>query len=122
MIASHLDDALGADINKITFDDVVPLEGQAKGLVSLVSKAKAENNGILSLGQIQELRRRALEIGRNAKGDLTASGQMARDTSSAVEKHLRDIVDSNAAAGVLKPETVTAWEKARDLTNLKFIT
>jgi soluble lytic murein transglycosylase-like protein len=120
VVANHLNDDLDAAINKITYDGVDPLRGKAAGITALVKNAIANKDGILDIGQVQKLRQEVLAAGRSAKGVLTPEGQMLRETSDALQKHLLNIVDSNAAAGVLDPATATAWQDARAATNYKF--
>lgn len=119
-IVADVNTGLTGKLAEITFDGATPLEGPAKGLISLVQKAKDANGGVLTIEQVQALRSRALAVGRAAKGDFSAEGRMARDTASAVEEHLRDLVDANSEAGVLTKDVADAWKEARAATNMKF--
>lgn len=120
VVADILDDDLKAAIDGITYNGVDPLRGKAAGITSLVQNAIKNQNGVLDIGQIQKLRQEVLAAGRSAKGILTPEGEMTRKTADELQKHLLNIVDQNANAGVLSKAVADDWKLARDATNLKF--
>lgn len=120
LVADETVGTLKGALNEITYGGTVPLAGDAKGIVAIVENAKEANGGILTMGQIQEFRKRALQLGRSAADDMSAEGRQARLTASAVEEHLRDLVDENAKLGLMPQVSVDAWKEARTATNLRF--
>lgn len=116
LVGNHLNDDLLRGVKEATIDGNVPLTGSAKGILDRFFNQASE--GPMTFEQIQALRRKALEVGRGAKGDLSEAGQLNRRISSLVEEHLRKIVNDNAAAGIISPDDVAKWEAAREATKL----
>lgn len=114
VVANHADDALKAQISDITLEGSIPLTGSASGLLKRFYSQSSK--GPMSLDQIQALRRKALEVGRSAKGDLSEAGQLNRSVASALEQHLRTIIDDNVAAGIFSEDVANAWKTARAIT------
>jgi hypothetical protein len=119
--AAGLDDALTAKIADITQDGALTLDGEAGALVSRFRKAQtATDEGVVNMAVVQQLRSKALELQRATRLGLNAADRATYKTASALEEHLRDIVDTNAKSGFMSAENATKWEKAREATALKF--
>ena len=116
-----LDDALAAKILDVTQDGALPLEGEAAALLKRFKAAQAATDeGVVNMDVIQKLRSGALQLQRATKAGLNASDRAANKVASAIETHLRDIVDGNAEIGVLSAADADAWKIARGTTALKF--
>lgn len=117
LVADHLNGELLSGLKEATLDGSIPLTGSAQGLLNrFFGQSKT---GPMTFEQLQALRRKALEVGRAAKGDMTEGGQITRAVSSLVEDHIRKIIDTNAQVGLISPNDVALWEAARDATKVK---
>lgn len=113
------DDLINA-IDNITYSDAVKVEGEAAGLLKKYREANTE--GFTSLGVIQELRSRSLEIARDTANATNAADRTAYKVAKAMEEHLRKVVDANAEAGTLPADAADIWSTARNLTRGKMET
>ena len=116
LIDGAQDDLVNA-INDITYTGALKVEGEAAGL--LKKYQDSGTNGVTSLGVIQELRSKALEIKRATAGGGSAADRIGNKVATAMEEHLRNVVDANAQAGVLPDDAAKTWELARTITRGK---
>lgn len=117
----ELENQLTKQISEITFDGSIPLEGEAKGLMSTFNKVTtATEEGVTNIGALKELRSRALRIQRATAARANPVDRQANDVASAVEEHVRGLIDHNVDAGVLPKLQAEAYKKARDITRTKY--
>jgi hypothetical protein len=107
-------------LDDITYSGALPIEGEAKGLITKFTNAT--DQGVVSLGVVQDLRSKALEVARATAGGTTSADRVANKVATALEGHLRDIVDSNVNIGALPDDAAKAWQDARAVTAGKFET
>jgi len=112
-----LDDQFDAAIKEITWDGTVPLENSAAGLVSRFKALQAgTDEGIANMGGLQDLRGRALEVARRLRNATSEPEVQSRSVALLVERHVRDIVQSNVDAGLLPITEQKKWLIARSKT------
>ena len=116
----ELNSDLANVVNRLTYDGSLPLPGEAAAILKTVKGAR--NKGVATMAQIQDLRSRVLELGRDTRSVATAEDRVTNKLTKELEKYLSNIVDANAEAGVLPEAAVETWESARRATKFKIAT
>lgn len=119
LIGDHLNGALAQKIDNATLGGSIPLTGTAKGLLERWNKLSSNT---FTVEELQAFRSRVLEEGRALKG---ATGEEATTTKKIIkilDRHADDILDDNAAAGIVRGEAADLLKSARGKTKAKYET
>lgn len=119
----NLDGDFGQTLSKITVEDTAPLSGKAAGLITRFHRLQDKTDeGIVGVGEIQDLRSDVLKIKRmtDAGAKINPEMQSTNETASALADHLANIIDANAAGGRLPQEVADQWLTARSTTAGKY--
>lgn len=112
-----VEDSLKAAVNDITYSGALPLQGEAKALIKQFENATSE--GTVSLGVIQDLRSKALQVARATGMGSSSEDRAAHAVANTLQEHLVNIVDGNVSAGNLSKEASDLWEAGRAATRSK---
>ncbi len=117
LIPDAIDDALNSKISEITFGGDRDLPQDANALLKKWNQIKSDTT---SIGKVQDFRSQVLEEGRAAKEILnrnpTNDARLTYKVTSALQKHLDDVVDANVDAGIISGSNADAWRNARAVT------
>lgn len=107
-----------ASIDDIT-QGVVP-EGAA--IQGLLTRLNSLEDGAITVGQVQKLRSRALEIARNGRKSSNLADKDAGAIAGQIAQRLNEAVDESVELGVLADDVGEIWRNARSLTQNKIQT
>lgn len=119
LIGDHLNGALAQKIDNATLGGSVPLTGTAKGLIE---RWKNLTSNTFTIEELQAFRSRVLEEGRALKGATGEEATITKKIIKILDKHADDILDDNAAAGIVRGEAADLLKSARGKTKAKYET